>query len=107
MNLLDVNCPRTDVKSEFFLTYGISGESYIFEGERFPAEPAYYANGVRFAEIAGRLWEEGKWKTHPYSVFQNGLYGVLDGMQKMREGKGPSGEKWVYRIEDTKWPSAG
>lgn len=103
VNLLGIDCPRSDVTSEFFLSYGVSGESYIFENETYPAEPSYYDFAVEFAELSGRLWEEGKWKTHPYRVGTGELLGALDGMQQMREGRGPSGEKWVYRTEDTVW----
>lgn len=105
VNLLGIDCPRPDVKSEFFLAYGVSGEKYIFEGEEMPAEPGYYEFTVKLARIAETLWAEGAFQVHPYSVLEGGLNGVLEGMQRMRERKGPSGEKWVYRTSDTKWPA--
>lgn len=102
-NLLGVDCPRPDVKSIFFLGYSLSGEEYIFEGERYEAQPEDFVFGAKFADIAERLWAEGKWKAHPQRVGNRGLLGVTDGMQEMREGK-VSGEKLVYRINETILP---
>lgn len=98
-----MDCPRADVQSIFFLCYGISGESYIFEGETFNAQPEDFVFGAKFAPIAERLWAEGKWRPHPQRVGRDGLLGALEGMQEMREGK-VSGEKLVYRVDETKWP---
>jgi hypothetical protein len=53
-----------------------------------------------FWKLAGQLLEQGKLKVHPPSVRPNGLKGVLEGMQEMRDGK-VSGEKLVYKIADT------
>ncbi|KAL7915481.1 putative zinc-binding oxidoreductase ToxD [Trichoderma velutinum] len=103
VNLLGVGIPRSDVENHFFLGYGVSGESYIFEGDRYPAEPEYFAFGKKFFVIAEKLWSEGKWKTHPERVGPDGLLGVIDGMKEMKEGK-VSGEKLVYRVDETVWP---
>lgn len=105
LSLLGTECSRPDVKSIFFLAYGCSGEAYICEGEHFPADPSMFDFMVSFAPISERLLKEGKWKTHPTRLRPGGLIGVLDGMQEMREGRGPSGEKWIYRVDDTVWPS--
>ena len=102
-NLLGPDCPRPDVKSTFFLGYSLSGEEYIFEGETYPAVPEDYVHGVKFVSIAERLWAEGKWKPHPQRIESGGLSGISDGLQQMREGK-YSGEKLVYRVDETKWP---
>lgn len=102
-NLLGVDCPRSDVESVFFLGYSISGEEYIFEGQRYAAAPEDFVHGARFALIAEKLWAAGKWKPHPQRVEKGGLSGVCDGLQQMREGK-YSGEKLVYRTDETTWP---
>ena len=38
-----------------FLGYSLSGESYTFEGARYPAEPDLFEHGVKFVEVAERL----------------------------------------------------
>ncbi|KAK5154467.1 hypothetical protein LTS14_006602 [Recurvomyces mirabilis] len=104
-NLLGAECPRKDVKSEFFLGYSMSGQEYIFEGDSYPAQPKDFVFAKRWVESAERLWEQGKWKCHPEKLLPGGLQGAVQGMQAMREGKGPSGEKWVYRADETEWPN--
>ena len=101
--MLGVDCPRPDVKSTFFLGYSLSGESYIFEGEGYDAEPEDFVFGSKFTGIAEKLWAEGRWKPHPQRVGPWGLLGCIDGMKEMREGK-VSGEKLVYRVDETEWP---
>ncbi len=102
-NLLGVDFPRKDAQSIFFLGYSLSGESYIFEGDTYEAQPKDFVFGVKFYEIAEKLWAEGKWKPHPQRIEGGGLLGAVSGMQEMREGN-VSGEKLVYRIAETKWP---
>ncbi|KAJ9612482.1 hypothetical protein H2200_004079 [Cladophialophora chaetospira] len=102
-NLLGIDCPRHDVRSEFFLGYSQSGEQFIFEGEHFEAKPEDFMFASRFAEVAERLWHEGNFKPHPQRVEPGGFSGVADGLQQMRESK-VSGEKLVYRVEETEWP---
>lgn len=103
VNLLGPECPRSDVQSTFFLGYDVSGEEYIFEGERFEAKPDALAYALAFCPIAEKLWADGKLKPHPQRVGKGGLQGVLEGLQILREGR-YSGEKLVYRVEDTEWP---
>ncbi|KAK1066068.1 hypothetical protein LTR12_008067 [Friedmanniomyces endolithicus] len=102
-SLLPVEVARKDVKSIFFLGYDLKGESYIFEGDTYPAKPEMLEWSKKFTTLAEKLWAEGKWVPHPVSVKGGGLLGAVEGMQLMREGKGPSGEKWVYRVEETVW----
>lgn len=103
-NLLGIDCPRDDVKSIFFLAYELSGETYIFENEHYEGIPESLEFGRKHYAIAEQLWAEGRWKPHPANVGVGGLLGALNGMEAMRSGTGPSGEKLVYRIEDTAWP---
>ncbi|KAK4543082.1 hypothetical protein LTR36_005859 [Oleoguttula mirabilis] len=102
--LLPVSSPREDVKCIFFLGYDLKGESYIFEGDAYPAKPEVFAFAKRFTSLGEKLWAEGKWQPHPQRVGGGGLLGAVEGMQCMREGRGPSGEKWVYRVDETVWP---
>lgn len=100
-NLLDSKCPRADVESTFFLGYSVSGESYIFEGEHYDANEDFFKHGVKFAEVADKLWEQGKFTPHPQRLERGGFDGILgSGLQIMREGK-YSAEKLVYRTDDT------
>lgn len=105
-SLLEVNCPRPDVESIFFLGYSLSGEEYIFEGEKFEAQPEDFVFAVKFMEVAEKLWAQGKWTPHPQRIMRRGLLGIVEGMQEMREGK-VSGEKLVYRVDETKWSESG
>ncbi|KAK5110623.1 hypothetical protein LTR62_005662 [Meristemomyces frigidus] len=103
-NLLGAECIRSDVKSEFFLGYSMSGEEYIFEGDTYPAQSEDRKFGLRWMEVAEKLWAEGKWKCHPELVNGGGLLGAIEGMRAMKNGSRPSGVKWVYRVDETEWP---
>lgn len=102
--MLGAESSRSDVKSIFFLGYSISGEEYIYEGDTYPASPEDFDYGKQFLLLAEKLWAQGKWTPHPERVGPDGLIGVLDGMKQLKEGK-VSGEKLVYRVADTKWPT--
>lgn len=103
-NLLGTDCPRSDVESVFFLGYDMSGEAYMFEGESYPEKPDALEFGRKWYSVAEQLWASGKWRNHRQRVGGNGLLGALDGMEKMRQGL-VSGEKLVYRVDETAWPS--
>lgn len=105
VNLLGEDCPRADVKSVFYLGYETSGEFYIFEGDEFEAKPETYEFTRKFyKDVVQGLWDEGKIKAHPQRVGGDGLIGVLSGMQAMKQKK-VSGEKLVYLVAETKWPT--
>ncbi|KAI8944970.1 putative zinc-binding oxidoreductase ToxD [Xylaria longipes] len=103
-NLLGMDCPRDDVESIFFLGYSLSGESYIFEAEKFPARPEDLQFARKWFPMVEKLLAEGKLKTHPEKVGEGGLLGCLEGMEEMRQGR-VSGVKLVYRVDETSWPS--
>lgn len=104
VNLLGNVCSRPDVTSTFFLGYDVSGEDYIFQHEKFEAKPDSLAWAVKYLPIVETLWKEGKWKAHPQRIGIGGLQGVLEGLQILRDGK-YSGEKLVYRVDETEWPT--
>ena len=98
--LLPVELPRNDVEKKFTLAYTAVGESFIFGGKEFPASQEDLEFGKMFWELSEKLLSEGKFKVHPPSVRKEGLQGVLDGLQEMREEK-VSGQKLVYKISET------
>ena len=93
-----IGCPREDVESKSTLAYTATGEPLTDYGR--PASKEDFDFGVMFWKLAGQLLEQGKLKVHPPKLRPEGLKGILEGMQEMREGK-VSGEKLVYRIADT------
>jgi NADPH:quinone reductase-like Zn-dependent oxidoreductase len=99
--LLPLKHQREDVEAKYTLAYTAFGEYFSIAGTRkFEARP----EDLEFAKIFWKLSEglvaEGKIRVHPPRVGKDGLKGVLNGFQAMREGR-VSGEKLVYRIEDT------
>jgi NADPH2:quinone reductase len=66
--------------------------------------PSAHSTNKDFAYVwsryLSRLLEDGRLKAHPYTVVPGGLAGVLTGLKNLKEGKA-SGEKYVYRIEET------
>ena len=98
--------PRTDVEKRTTIAYSALGEEMSFAGHGSVIPPKIPAKDedARFMEmfigIAEALLAEGKVKAHPPSVREDGLRGILEGWQEMREGK-VSGEKLVYRVVDT------
>ena len=90
--------PRTDVESKSTLAYTATGEALT--DYNLPASKEDFDFSMMFWKLAGKLLEARKVKVHPPSVRPNGLQGVLEGMQELREGK-VSGEKLVYKIADT------
>ena len=96
MNLMGVDMPRADVRNIFFLGYTVTGEAFEIEGEQWPADPGDFELAKRAAVLTEELLERGLLKTHPAKV-RDGLEGVLDGMQELKDGK-VSGVKLVYRV---------
>ncbi|KAJ5624594.1 hypothetical protein N7510_000903 [Penicillium lagena] len=63
-----------------------------------PRDPETKAFGVRLFQMAQRLLDEGKIRTHPLHPMPGGLQGVLDGMELLRQ-KQISGKKLVYSLD--------
>lgn len=93
-----INSPRKDVESKSTLAYTATGEALTDYGRLANKDDFQFS--VNFWQLAGQLLEQGTLKVHPPSVRPNGLKGVLQGLQEMREGK-VSGEKLVYNVRDT------
>ena len=100
--ILAVDFPREDCKTDVVMGYTINGDEYRM-GPTAPMLPPKYEDfefGKMFFTMAEELLGAGKFRAHRATLGQGGLYGILDGLQQMREGK-VSGTKLVYRIEDT------
>ena len=102
---MSVDIPRPDVKNIFFLGYAVSGEEYIFEGNFEPVVPGIFDWAVKWWEFCEKRWHQGLFVGHPSKVRKGGFQGALKGMEEMRAGKGPSGEKWAYVVDETEWPA--
>jgi len=76
------------------------GEAFDKLGAHVPAKREDFEFTAMFWRLTENLVKEGKIKPHPIRVGGEGLVGVFDGMQQMREGK-VSGVKLVYRVEET------
>jgi hypothetical protein len=94
---MGVDAPRSDVKSIFFLGYSAFGRPYMFEGQEWPFVENEFEFVKRFVLFMERLLEEGKIKSHPATVREGGLEGIVQGMEDIRLGK-ISGEKLVYVV---------
>jgi hypothetical protein len=82
------------------LGYTVFGEAFDKLGAHVPAKPEDFEHAKMFWQLSEGLVYPGQLKPHPVKVGKDGLVGVFDGLQQMREGK-VSGVKLVYRIEDT------
>ncbi|KAK9366860.1 chaperonin 10-like protein [Lipomyces kononenkoae] len=96
----DVKAPRDDVESAFTSAYTVIGEPHFFGSISVPAIPENYEFGKRWTSLVQRLLIAGEVMVLPPTIKRDGLKGVLEGLQLLRENK-VSGEKLVYRVEDT------
>ena len=62
-----------------------------------PAKPEDYEFAKKFWDLATKLLASQQVIVHPVELGSNGLAGVIDGLNRMKEGK-VSGVKLVYRI---------
>lgn len=98
--LLFVEFPRKNVNTHFTVAYTISGEDFKYGDRLIPGKPEDKAYAEMFFPIAETLLAQGKVKVHPTKVGKEGLKGVLEGLEMLKNGK-VSGEKLVYNIEET------
>ncbi|CEJ56576.1 Putative ToxD [Penicillium brasilianum] len=98
--LLNVKVERENVNSRFTLGYTAVGEAFKFGDIPFPAKPEDKAHAEKFVAIAESLLAQGKVKVHRPRVGKDGLKGVLEGLQLLKEDK-VSGEKLVYNVSET------
>jgi len=86
--------PRDNVKINHTMAYTALGEKY---DDQRGANQTDYEFGAKFWKQAEDWLHSGKIKTHPIKV-RNGLAGVPQGLQDLKEGK-VSGVKLVYKVE--------
>lgn len=91
---------RENIVDSGTLGYTAVGEAFRKFGREFPPMPEDAAHIAAFITLIEPLLAQGKLKTHPIKVGKGGLYGVLEGLKLLEEGK-VSGEKLVYNIADT------
>ncbi|KAL3431468.1 chaperonin 10-like protein [Aspergillus tetrazonus] len=98
--LLPVSIDRANVNSRVTLAYTAIGEEFQFGDKTLPANPEDKEFATRFATITESLLQDGKIRVHRPRIGKNGLQGVLEGLELLKEDK-VSGEKLVYRVEET------
>lgn len=89
--------PREDVTNLNTMAFTAMGEAFEIGGFQVPAKPEDHAFAIMFTRLAQDLFAKQKFKVHPVSVQNGGLDAVLDGLQRIREGK-VSGVKLVYTV---------
>ncbi|KAK4221925.1 zinc-binding dehydrogenase [Podospora fimiseda] len=93
--------PRSgNLKVENTLAYTVFGEDWGMGEKRYPAKEEDFEFGKRFWGIAEKLIREGKVKPVKIELGKEGLKGVLEGLQLLRDSK-VSGRKLVYRVAET------
>ncbi|KAJ8096550.1 chaperonin 10-like protein [Lipomyces tetrasporus] len=98
--LQDVKAPRDDVETIMTLAYTVFGEPFQFGPETIPAVPERFEFAKNWVEVVEPLFFAGNIKVPKPKIGKDGLKGVLDGLQLLRENK-VSGEKLVYRVDET------
>ncbi|KAG8427469.1 putative secondary metabolism biosynthetic enzyme [Metarhizium acridum] len=94
--LLPRTTARSDVTDTRSLAYTAIGEAFRFSDGPKPAVKEDLDYAVKFLDLSRELLASGKLRVPPVQLGQ-GLEGVLDGMQALRENK-VSGKKLVYKV---------
>ncbi|KAF3387451.1 Protein TOXD [Penicillium rolfsii] len=98
--LLNLTTERENISTRPTLAYTAVGEAFKFGPTSFPAVPENREFAEKWIAIAEPILAEKKIKVHPTKVGKDGLKGVLEGLQLMRENK-VSGVKLVYNVSET------
>ncbi|KAJ5115185.1 Polyketide synthase enoylreductase [Penicillium alfredii] len=99
--LLPIKIDRENVRDRATLGYTVLGEEFEFgAGSKIPAKPEDQEHAEMFGSIAVPLLAQGKIKVHPPKVGKDGLKGVLEGLDLLKQDK-VSGEKLVYNVAET------
>ncbi|KAE8320176.1 chaperonin 10-like protein [Aspergillus transmontanensis] len=99
-NLLDSKIERENVNDRATLGYTAVGEPLQFGDLKIPAMPEDREFAEMFWKLSEPLIAQGTIKVHPIKVCADGLKGVLEGMQLLKEDK-VSGQKLVYNVAET------
>ncbi|KAK9351747.1 chaperonin 10-like protein [Lipomyces doorenjongii] len=98
--LQEVKAPRNDVETIMTLAYTVFGEPFEFGPDIIPAIPERFEFAKNWVKVVEQLLSAGKIKVPQPKIGKDGLKGVLNGLQLLRENK-VSGEKLVYRVNET------
>ena len=98
--LLPAKHDREDVENKHTLAYTITGESFTFGPNDIPAKPEDFEFGKQFWDLSTKLIASKQLSVHPPKLGAQGLKGVFDGLQMLKEGK-VSGTKLVYNVTET------
>ncbi|KAJ5648630.1 Protein TOXD [Penicillium lividum] len=99
-NLLAARIERENVNSRSTVAYSISGEDWRYRDWEIAGKPEDKAHAEMFFPIVEVLLQQGKVEVHPPKVGEEGLKGVLEGLELLKNDK-ISGEKLVYNIDET------
>ena len=87
--------------SQATLGYTLTGEAFKWAGGMdVPAKPQDFEFAKTFWDLATKLVTSQQITVHPANVGKDGLVGVLDGLNQLKEGK-VSGVKLVYKVGET------
>lgn len=93
--------PRDDLEVTHTLMYTIFNETFHHQGgKEFPASQEDFDFARNFAGVVEELLQHGLLRTHPDKVGNEGLIGVLKGLQDLKEDR-VSKQKLIYRVEET------
>jgi threonine dehydrogenase-like Zn-dependent dehydrogenase len=98
--ILGPKFPRDDVTYTGTLAYRGTGEDFVRGGKTFTDNQKHADFQSKWWDIARTLLAAGRVRTHPVSLRPNGLEGVIEGLNIMKEGK-YSAEKLVYKVSET------
>lgn len=96
-NILLTKAPRSDVENFTTLVYSFLGEESEQFGNVNAASKEDFEYSKGFAEVAGKLLEEGKIRAHPVECRQGGLDAMLQGLEDLR-AKRVNGRKLVISL---------
>lgn len=99
-HLLPAKHDREEVEHLHTLAYTITGEGFKFGPNDVPAKPEDFEFGKKFWDLSTKLMASKQISVHPPKVGKEGLKGVFDGLQQLKEGK-VSGTKLVYKVDET------
>lgn len=91
---------RADVRCHFAGAFTVFGEDFKYGDTTYLARPDDKMLMEEFVPVVEDLLARGLIQPHRVTLGGGGLRGVLDGMQRLKEGK-VSGEKLVYRVDET------
>ncbi|KAJ5960842.1 oxidoreductase [Penicillium vulpinum] len=96
--LHDIRCPRPDVDTHVSMAYDIIGEDYWLGGRKIAGNSKNLEFGVEWVQTVEQLLQSRHIHPHPYDVKPDGLIGIPNGLQLLRQGK-IHACKLVYQLE--------